>query len=76
VLIAPYPSSASVEVVIEVDPNDDALETDASRSCVADRCRSDQLVDRAADARSSDGAHCRGMAAVRAFIEAVNGLAL
>jgi hypothetical protein len=45
VLIAP--SSAPVEVVIEADPKDEALEIDVSCRSVADRSRADELVDRA-----------------------------
>jgi len=50
-------------VVIEAEANDDALESDAGR--VADRSRTDELVDRAADARGAGGAaravgECRG----------------
>jgi hypothetical protein len=62
-------------VVIKTDPNDDALEIDVSRRSVADGSWAEpgELVDRADDARGAEPCTVGGMAAVRGFIEAVNG---
>jgi hypothetical protein len=50
-----FVTSEKVEVVIEAEPNDDALEIDVSRRSVADRSRPGEAVDAVGEAGIRDG---------------------